>query len=114
MLKRKSFAWRKNPKMWTLRTKCIFCLIVSLMLCSEKTLGQETATATPSKQLNFNCLSREQKEHVAACFEENFECHTMLAKTTAPESIAQSWEGLGFAGLIGILSGLVIAQQLRH
>ena len=59
----------------------------------------------------FPCLSREQKEKIAVCFQENFACHQALADAAiAPPP---TWEYVAFGALAGILAGILIDSRTR-
>ncbi len=85
-----------------------FTLLVMLTLCL---LCQRTSGLELSPQPAFVCLSREQSEKTAMCFEENLACHVALAKTAEPQKA--SWEITALGVLAGVLGGMVLSAQLH-
>jgi len=84
---------------------------LSLMLFSSKTLALELS---PKKSDTlFDCLSRDQKEKIQVCFEQNASCHDALAKTVSVEK-PPSVQIFGLAILIGFAAGMMAATQIRH
>lgn len=72
------------------------------MLTCQKILAQS---------LDLNCLTRQQKEKIEGCFEENSFCHAELKKISQ-DPPAQS--GIGFGILGGFVLGFIVEAQLHH
>lgn len=60
------------------------------------------------------CLTRDDKEKIVVCYQENALCHDNLAKAIAPPAIETDWEGRIIAGLIGMAAGLIAINQVRR
>lgn len=82
------------------------------MILSEKT-SAELENLKPAEIVD-GCLTRDEKEKIVTCFQENALCHTDLAKVIAPPAIETSWESYALALLGGVVGGMVLNQQLRH
>lgn len=79
-------------------------LTVSLILCSKSVCADE---------LNFHCLSRDQREVIATCFLENEACHRQIA--AMPDSYKESdWQMYWLAVAYGIVGGFVISQSFTR
>ncbi len=77
------------------------------MLCCQKTSAEVNLLPNP-----YSCLERDQKENIAVCFEQNFDCHEALKSIAKDEkSDWQSW-ALAFGG--GIIAEMILANQLHH
>lgn len=79
----------------------------SLLLC-------QTVSGDPSQEPNLSCLTRQQKESIETCFEENHACHLTIDRMTEAPQISSSWQTYLMLGLSGFVGGIVAAQQLRH
>jgi hypothetical protein len=78
-------------------------LILSLTLCSPKTLADQ--------KLDLSCLDRISKERVANCFDENFVCQLEL-KSAAHADQSKTPE-IVIAVLVGIAAGILLDKQLH-
>lgn len=64
--------------------------------------------------LDFRCLTREQKEKIEICFEENEVCHAELATTaTSAPSQESFWVLLIMTGAIGFVGGLAARGMVK-
>ena len=87
-------------------------VMLILTLRSQASSGADLAPAKPLSPDPFACLSREGKERIAECAEENFNCHTALAKSD--KVVRTDWESLSIAFFVGVIASTVVANQLRH
>lgn len=73
-----------------------------------------SSSAQQTENYNFNCLSRDQREQIDICFMENLACHKQVKDLSSPAKLEVSFESLILTGLLGIVSGMVINQQIRR
>ncbi len=87
-----------------------FTVLAMLTLCL---LCQKTQALELSPQPDqMGCLTRDQKERIVICFEENAACHLALEKSAkAPEP---DWEITALSTLAGVLGGILIGAQINH
>ena len=81
-------------------------LTLKLLLSSNTTLADEIPRP------DFSCLTRQEKENIAVCFQENADCHLSLSKATS-SPVQDDWSILLTAGLVGVIGGLVMAHQVE-
>lgn len=68
-----------------------------------------------SDVIDLSCLSRQQKEFIDECFDQNTQCHRDLTTVSSIASNeASDWEYFVAAILIGGVSGYILAIQTRH
>ncbi len=86
-------------------------MIAILILSWPKTLS-----AVPSvSNIDFKCLTTEQKQSIAICYDENFQCHqTLIEMAKVSEPKPTDWEIVIMSALGGILGGVVLQNQLHH
>lgn len=71
-----------------------------------------TSTAQKVTSLDFNCLTREQRERIEVAFEENDLYKMQLTKNTAPEE-KNFWVLLIMTGTLGVAGGMVLRGYLK-
>lgn len=98
----------RESEMLKLVLEFILTALLILMLFSQRSSGSEI-NLQPSP---FACLDRSQKERIAICFEENFQCHEALAKVQP--SPAPDWEIISLMIAGGIIGGMILDAQLHH
>lgn len=84
-------------------------LSMSLALFSTKILAQEI----PKPSEPYGCLTRAQQEKIAVCFDQNESCHKQLAAAPS-DPVQDNWGVLITAVAIGIISGMILNNQLRN
>jgi hypothetical protein len=94
------------------KLKPALLVMLSLTLFSTMTLA-EIPSLNPAEVVD-GCLTRDEKEKIVVCFQENALCHADLAKMVAPAKIESAWESYLLAAFAGVVSGMVLAQQVRH
>lgn len=73
------------------------------MLFSKSTFPQQLEIN------NFSCLSRDQKESIAACFEQNAECHKFIEKAV-DHNERNLWEIALLTAVLGFVGGMAAAR----
>lgn len=61
----------------------------------------------------FSCLSRQQKEKVLGCFEQNVICHQALVKISKQQE-PFDWETIFLSVAGGFVAGMILDAQLHH
>lgn len=91
-------------------------LILILTLTYQKIWALDNTTLTykayATDPIQYEELSRKQKEKIEICFEENSQCHADLARLSV-EPPASS-KGIGFGILGGFVLGFILESQLHH
>lgn len=95
--------------MQKLKNALAILLTLSLSPCSIRASASEI-NLHPSNEIS--CLTREQKEQIEVCFEENLSCHQALNSTMGPPK--PSWELIALGIAAGMVTGLVIDAQIHH
>lgn len=90
------------------KSALVSLLTLSLLLCSTKIWASEI-NLHPS---DYSCLSRDQKEKINVCFDENFACHEALDKVQSKPM--PSWELVALGIAAGMITGMVLDAQLHR
>ena len=80
-----------------------------LTMNSPETLAQTPNTIV--KCDNYLCLPREEREKIAVCFRENYQCHKDLFEIAQPEP-KTDWKDFAIWFAIGAAAGAVLGRQI--
>lgn len=81
------------------------------MLLSGNSLAQESRAPLPKPDFD---LTREQKEAIVVCFQENQACHDSLAHAISPPTYRDEWTEFIGTFVLGLTGGMILANQLHH
>lgn len=90
--------------------------MLSIVIWPANLVAQaQSRSLKKSDVIDLSCLSRQQKEFIDECFDQNTQCHRDLQTvSTIASQESSDWEYFVGAILLGGIGGWIIAVQTRH
>lgn len=98
-----------NPMRTSLPKLKVLPMLLSMLI--SLSVSAEEPTVLP--KLNFNCLSRSEKEYIDISLQENEACHALMMKATEPPPNIETWKEAALYVGAGLLAGFLLTKLTR-